>query len=54
MGMFGDDSDKYKNKFEELLLDYTLEEIIEMDDILPAEALYYLFLAGYVKDPFDR
>jgi hypothetical protein len=51
--MFGDDSDAYVSRFEELLKDFSLEEVLEKEDLLPAEALYFLFLAGHVSDPFD-
>lgn len=52
--MFGDDSDNFIEKFEELLQDLPLEDYLEEEDLTPAEALYYLFLAGYVKNPFDH
>lgn len=52
--MFGDDIDPFVEKFEQLLEDATLEDFLEEEDLLPSEALYYLFLAGYVKNPFDR
>lgn len=50
--MFGDDSEAYKERFEELLQDFSLEDILEQEDLEPSEALYYLFLAGHIRDPF--
>lgn len=52
--MFGDDSERFIEKFEELLEDLSLEEFLEEEDLTPAEALYNLFLAGYVKNPFEK
>lgn len=52
--MFGDDSEKFIERFEELLEDFSLVDLLEQEDLQPAEALYYLFLAGHVKDPFSR
>lgn len=52
--MFGDNSEVYMEKFEELLQAYSLEDLLELEDLQPSEALYYLFLAGHVKDPFHR
>ena len=51
--MFGDDSDVFLRAFEDLLEDFTLEEILEMEDLEPAEALYHLFLSGNVRSPFE-
>ena len=51
--MFGDSSEKFIEKFETLLEDDTLEDLLEQEDLLPAEALYFLYLAGHVKSPFE-
>lgn len=52
--MFGDSDEAFIERFEALLEDFTLEDLLEQEDITPAEALYNLFLAGHVKNPFDR
>jgi hypothetical protein len=52
--MFGDDSERYIERFEEILADTYMEDLLEEEDLTPGEALYYLFLAGHVKDPFDK
>lgn len=51
--MFGDGSERFIEKFEELLADASLEDLLEQEDLEPAQALYLLFLAGHVKDPFE-
>lgn len=52
--MFGDGSEKYIEKFEEMLQDNDVESILEQEDLTVAEALYYLFVSGHVRDPFER
>lgn len=52
--MFGDDDERFIEKFEELLEDFSLEDLLEIDDLTPAKALYHLFLAGHVQNPFER
>jgi len=52
--MFGDSDELIIRKFEELLEDYPLEDLLEQEDLTPAEALLQLFLAGHVRSPFDR
>lgn len=52
--MFGDGSETFLEKFEELLETYSLEDLLEQEDLNPAEALYLLFISGHVKSPFDR
>lgn len=50
--VFGDNTEKYIERFSEVLEDQSLEDILEQNDLLPEEALYYLFISGYVKTPF--
>jgi hypothetical protein len=52
--MFGDDSERYIEGFEALLEDQSIEDLLEQEDLTPAEALYKLFLEGHVRSPFDR
>lgn len=52
--MFGDDSEQFIEKFEEILEDQPIEDFLEQEDLFPAEALYYLYLAGHVRSPFER
>jgi hypothetical protein len=52
--VFGDQDETYIKKFEERLEDFTLEDLLEQEDLEPAQALYLLFTHGYIKDPFER
>lgn len=52
--MFGDQSEVYTKKFEEELEDFTLEDLLEQEDLEPAQALYLLFTHGYIRDPFGK
>jgi hypothetical protein len=49
--MFGDQFDHYQNKIEKLLTVYTLEDLLEMGDMGPAEALAHLYLEGLITLP---
>lgn len=51
--VFGDNEEKYIERFQELLEDISIEDILEQNDLLPEEALFYLFQAGYLKNPFN-
>jgi hypothetical protein len=50
--VFGDQDETYTKKFEERLEDFTLEDLLEQEDLEPAQALYLLFIHGYIRDPF--
>lgn len=50
--MFGDQDETYTKKFEEKLEDFTLEDLLEQEDLEPAQVLYLLFKHGYVRSPF--
>jgi hypothetical protein len=50
--VFGDQDETYIKKFEERLEDFTLEDLLEQEDLEPAEVLYLLFKHGYVRSPF--
>lgn len=52
--VFGDDTEKYTERFAELLEDQSIEDILEQNDLLPEEALYYLFVNGHIKNPFNN
>lgn len=52
--MFGDNTEEYTERFREILEDMSLEDILEQNDLLPEEALYSLFMNGYIKSPFNN
>lgn len=49
--MFNDDSVVVKARITEVLKDYELEDILDENDISVEEALYYLFIGGWIALP---
>jgi len=48
--MFGD-TERYRRIAEELLEDYSLEDILELNDLSEVEVLEYLIGAGLIYEP---
>jgi hypothetical protein len=49
--MFKDQHDNLIEEMEEILQDYSLQEILEDNDLTEAEALYHLWRTGYIVLP---
>lgn len=52
--VFGDNEEKYIERFREVLEDVSIEDFLEQNDLLPEEALYHLFINGYIQNPFNH
>lgn len=52
--VFGDNSERYIDRFREILEDISIDDILEQNDLLPEEALFLLFQNGYLKNPFNN
>ncbi len=51
MKVFDDDRTNLKEEVRELLEDYTIQEILEYNDITEAEAIYQLWTSGWIDLP---
>ncbi len=49
--MFHDLSSRVIREIEEILEDYDFEQILEDNDVTPAEAIFYLYHGGYIVLP---
>lgn len=49
--MFRDLKDEYIQEFNDILEDYGIDEILAINDLTKAEALYLLFVSGHVEAP---